>query len=299
MDQNHKTRLLTRLRGEIDALSPRLKVVAKYILDNPSDFGMDPIRATADRIGVSPNSLVRLAERMGYPGFEAFRAPFRSALITDGAAQQGEVWIDALQAGTDLARAQAQFAQNEINIVTRSLRLMTEDKINAALTRMLSARQVFVTATRASYAMAHYFHYVGRMALPSLQLIPRHMGSAVDELLEVNDQDVLIAITFAPYSADTIQAMRFARERGAQIILISDSDVIAPNVDPDVTFAIATQSQHQFGCYGGAMAVLECLISHLIAAGGDDAHHAIETYESLREDTGAYWRARTTPKLRR
>jgi DNA-binding MurR/RpiR family transcriptional regulator len=28
-------------------LSPRLKSVAKYIVDNQSDFGLDPIRETA------------------------------------------------------------------------------------------------------------------------------------------------------------------------------------------------------------------------------------------------------------
>ncbi len=81
---------------------------------------------------------------------------------------------------------------------------------------LLDAHNVYLTAVRASYAMAYYFHYVGgRMALPSLQLIPRHMNSAIDELNYAGPGDVMIAISFTPpYSRETIEACKFARNRG-------------------------------------------------------------------------------------
>ncbi|MDX1744139.1 MAG: MurR/RpiR family transcriptional regulator, partial [Ruegeria sp.] len=72
-----------RLRRNIGDMPPALQAAAKYIIDNPGDFGLNPIRATATRIGVSSNVLVRLAQRMGFDGFEAFRSPFRNALVTD------------------------------------------------------------------------------------------------------------------------------------------------------------------------------------------------------------------------
>jgi len=299
MDQNQKSRLIARLKAEIDTLPPGLKIIAKYIIDHPGDFGMDPIRISAEKTGVSPNSFVRLAVRMGYDGFEALRDPFRQALVTERESRMGSEWISQLDQGNDTARTQARLVRNEINVVSRSLRLMTQEKITIALQHMTEARNCYVTATRSSYAMAYYFHYIGRMALPELQLIPRHMGSAVDELFSADERDCLIAITFAPYSADTIQALRYARKRGMKLILISDSEVIAPQIDPDVTFPIATQSHHAFGCYGGAMAVLECLLGHLIDLGADEAQQRIADYEASREDTGAYWKASQTPRMRR
>ncbi len=298
MDQNRKSRLIARLKADIETMPPRLKSVAKHIIDHPGEFGMDPIRVSADKIGVSPNSLVRLAQRMGFDGFEPFRDPFRQALMTDREEKLGEDWLGRLEGGDDLARNQALVARNEINIVSRSLRLMTQDRIAAALKHMTTARTCYVTATRASYALAYYFHYAGRMALPSLQLIPRHVGSAVDELITADERDCLIGITFSPYSADTIQSLRYAKERGARLILISDSEVIAPRVDPDVVFPVTTQSQHYFGCYGGAMAVIECLIGHLVSAGGEEAQRRIARYEATREDSGAYWTAPRQPKIR-
>ena len=297
MDKNRKARLLADLKAAIGGLPPRLKVIAKYIIDNPGDFGMDPIRVSAEKIGVSPNSLVRLAQKMGFDGFEPFRDPFRHALVTEREDQMGADWIAQLDSGDSLAQTQGRLARNEINIVSRSLRMMSQDRIETALRCMTEARNCYVTATRSSYAMAYYFHYVGRMALPRLELVPRHMGAALDDLLEIGPEDCLIALTFAPYSASTIQALRLAGDRGAKVILISDSEVIAPGIRTDHVLAVAANSLHPFGAIGGAMAVLECLLTHLIEAAGPEALRRIEAYDALRQDSGAYWSGPKLPRV--
>lgn len=298
MDNTQAPRLVERLKSDIDSMPAQLKSVAKYIIDHPGDFGMDPIRVSASKIGVSPNSLVRLAQKMGYQGFDSFREPFRRALVTEGEGQLGEAWLEKLEGGDSLARNQARLGRNEVNIVARSLRMMTHERITAALGYMTEARHCYITATRSSYALASYFHYVGRMALPELQLIPRHMGSAVDELIHATEMDCLIAITFSPYSAETIGALRYAQARKTRLIVLSDSEAIAPHIRPDVVFPVATHSHHSFGCYSGAMAVLDCLLGHLVAAGGAEAQRRITDYEATREDSGAYWKAPRNPRLR-
>ncbi|TMV08863.1 MurR/RpiR family transcriptional regulator [Ruegeria sediminis] len=290
--------ILARLRAEIDTLPPQLQAAAKHVIDHPGDFGIDPVRVTAARIGVSTNALVRLAERLGFDGFDAFREPFRAALVTESEDRLGSDWLDRMAQGDAFAGKQSALARNEINIVARSLRLMAPERVQAAVGHVTGAKRCFVTATRASYALAYYFHYVGRMALPGLQLVPRHMGSALDDLLDADGNDCLLAITFAPYSAETIRSLRFARDRGARIVLISDSEVIAPRIEPDVVLPVSTQSLHHFGCFAGAMVVLDCLLGHLVAAGGDAARQRIADYEAMREDTAAYWKAPRKPRVR-
>lgn len=291
--------LTGQLRRDIDSLPPQLRAAAKYIIDNPGDFGIDPIRVTAEKVGVSSNVLVRLAARLGFDGFDAFRQPFRHALVTDREDSLRQDWLSRMRTGDTFSAAQADFAQNELNVTTRSLRLLKPAKLQQAARHILDARRCFVTATRASYALAYYFHYAGRMAHPGLHLIPRHLGSAIDDLLDADDGDCLLAMTVRPYSAETIRAMRFARDRGARIVLIADSDVIAPGVQADVTLQISTRSMHHFSSFSGAMAVLECLLGHLFEAGGESARKRVEAYQKAREDTGAYWHPSRPPRLRR
>ena len=82
MDPSLKAKAVARLRNLAPDFTPALKQIAKYILDNPLDFGMDSIRETARKCSTSTYSLVRLSQQVGFESFEAFRAPFRSALLT-------------------------------------------------------------------------------------------------------------------------------------------------------------------------------------------------------------------------
>ncbi len=297
--QSTPPQLTDQLRSNIDALPQQMQAAAKYIIDHPGDFGLDPVRVSADKIGVSSNVIVRLAHRMGFDSFEAFRRPFRQTLVTDREDRLGQDWLDRMRSNDDFGAAQSGYARNELNVVNRSLRLADPNVMQQIVSSMLSANRCFITATRASYALAYYFHYAGRMAHPGFQLIPRHMGSAVDDLLEADTSDCLFAITVHPYSSDTIQSMRFARKCGMQIVLLSDSQVIAPGVEPDLVLPISTRTQHHFSSFSGAMAVLECLLSHLFAAGGSAARDRVERYQTAREDTGAYWRPAKPPRIRK
>jgi DNA-binding MurR/RpiR family transcriptional regulator len=277
----------------------KLARAAKYIIDNPGNFALDPVRDTARKAGISANSFVRLADRLGYEGFEALRRPFRDALVTTSETHLGADWLAEMAGRGPDAAQQARVVQGELNMVSRSLRQMGTARTQAIVETLQGARHCYVTASRASYALAYYFHYVARMALPGIDLVPRHVGTTLDDLIGLGPHDCLLAITFAPYSTSTIQALRQARKLGAQIVLISDSEVIAPGVEADHVLTVTTASPHPFGAYAGAMAVLDCLLSNLIAVGGAEAQQRIEAYEALRQDSGAYWTAPKRPQIRK
>ena len=174
MDPTLKNRTISNLKAILPDLSPRLRTVAKYIVDHPSDFGLDPIRETARKCGVSTYTLVRMAERSGFDSYDEMREPFRQALVSSTTVMERPGWIDSLHNSGDLGRVQAEASMNAMSIVQRSLERQDPARMARVTRMLLEAENVYLTAVRASYAMAYYFHYVGRMALPSLQLIPRH-----------------------------------------------------------------------------------------------------------------------------
>lgn len=295
MDPTLRPRVVERLRQEIPALPRGLGRAAKYLLDHPSDFGLDPIRETARKAGVSPYTLVRLAERLGFDGFEALRAPFRQALVSTAATLEPPGWIDSLRAQGETGRVQAEAALNGMAIVQRSLEGLDAERVDRVVDLLMAAPNVYLTAARSSYALAYYLHYVGRMALPSLQLIPRHVNSPVDELAAAQPGEALIAITFTPYSRETIEACRIARRRGLRLVMIADSEIVSPEFKADETLVASVLTTHHLGCYAGAMALIETLIAQLVARGGAASRDRIAAYEALRHESQAYWAA---PKKR-
>ena len=114
MDPTLKNKTISRIKLMIPEMPPRLKTVAKYIVDHTSDFGLDPIRETARKCGVSTYTLVRMAKTLGFNGYEDLRKPFRQALVSSTASVERPEWINNLRAGGELGEVKAAAAVNTI-----------------------------------------------------------------------------------------------------------------------------------------------------------------------------------------
>jgi len=289
VDPTLKTNTTAALKNGISGFSPQLRTAAKYIVDHPSDFGLDSIRESARKAQVSTYTFVNLAKILRFSSFEAFRSPYRHALVSQASAQADPEWLRAAAGRSDFGGVHADAARNTLSIVTHSLERQQADSLEAIADMLIGARNVFLTAVRSSYAVAYYLHYVGRMALPTMQLIPRHHNSAIDDLNTATEGDVLIAITVTPYSRETIEACAFAKKKGVKLLLITDSEVVSPDLEPEHTLVASVLSTHNFGCFSGMMAVVELLLAFLMKGGGDPARDRIASYEKLRIENNAYW----------
>lgn len=289
MDPTQKSQTILLLKQKISILSPQLRTAAKYIIDYPGDFGLDTIRVTSDKAGVSTYTLVQIAKKLGFSSYEELREPFRHALVSTTEAIAEPDWMKEHREASAVGTVYADASRNAMAIVKSSLERHSPEKLEKTVDTLLGARTVYLTAVRASYSIAYYLNYVGRMSLTSLQLIPRQMSSAIDELKDAGPEDVLIAITITPYSRETIEACKFAKERGMKLVLITDSDVVSADFEPEHVLSSSVISTHRFGCFAGMMALVEGLIAVLIERGGEEAQERIRSYENLRRDYNAYW----------
>lgn len=286
MDPALRKRLLSTLKDEITTLSPQQRSAAKYIVDNPSDFGLDSVRTTASKAGVSTYTLVSLSKKLGFNGFEDFRHPFRHALLTRAHGPDLPNWPDAHKASAPVF---SEAVANATAIVGRTLVRQNPDELDQVAALLSGSRHVYLTGMRSTYAIAYYLHYVGRMALPALELIPRHRNSAIDDLNSAGPADALIAITITPYSRETIEACEFAQKKGVKLVIVSDSEVVVPHLSPIHNLVASVESTHQFGCFAGMMALIDLLIALLLENGGATARERIKSYERLRIENNAYW----------
>lgn len=289
MDPTQKVKTTAALIDGVRHFSPQMKQAAKYVVDHPSAFGLDSIRETARKARVSTYTLVNMAKTLGFATYEELRKPYRLALTSEVSAQTDPDWLSSVRTQSPGGAVYADAAQNALSIMSHSLERQTLEEMESVAALLFSARTVYLTAVRSSYAVAYYLHYVGRMALPTMQLIPRHRNSAIDDLNDADAGDVLVAITVTPYSRETIEACKFATQKGVKLVLITDSEVVSPDLRPEATLVASVLSTHNFGCFSGMMSVVELLVALLMQRGGAPALDRIKSYEKLRVENNAYW----------
>ena len=72
--------ILKTLFEIVPTLTPKLKDVARVILDNPNLVATSSMRALAGRAGVTPPTMIRLATTLGFDNYDSFRQVFQSSI---------------------------------------------------------------------------------------------------------------------------------------------------------------------------------------------------------------------------
>jgi DNA-binding MurR/RpiR family transcriptional regulator len=110
----------------------------------------------------------------------------------------------------------------------------------------------------------------------------------VDDLAWADERDVLIAMTCKPYRTEVIEAVKIAREQGLTVIGISDSPASPVIRGSEHGFVVAVDTPQFFPSSVSTIAVLETLLSFVIAVSSEEIVERVETFHRRRHQLGLY-----------
>ena len=286
---NVSTPILDRLSQEWDALTPEAQKAARYVLENPADVGVSTVREIARAAKVNPNTFVRMARQVGFDGYEDFRQPFRDAI------RQGTVsfpdrarWLQDIRRSGDLGGLYADLVEGAIRNIEDSFADISAEDLKSAAEAIWASRQVFTLGVGVMNANARAFTYLASTGMTDFHAIPRPGSTAADDLAWAGNRDVLIAMTCRPYRTEVVEAVRIAREQGVTIIGISDSPASPIIRASDHGFVVAADTPQFFPSSVATIALLETLLSFVIAVASDEIVERVETFHRRRHQLGIY-----------
>ncbi len=281
--------LLVRLAGEMDRMSPQLRKAAAYVLDHPEDVGLASVRELAAAAGVKPNTLMRMARSVGFAGFEDFRAPFRDQLRTRDTLTDKASWLQEVAAGGRLGSVYADIAGTTLENVEKMFAGVDAEELKEVADRIVASRRTYVVGVGANFPLAQSFAYLVAMALDSVVAVPRPGNVPVDTLVRAGADDVVIAMTFAPYRSEVVEATQVARSQQATVVAITDSHGAPIALQADHVFLTPSAGPQFFPSTLAAAALLETLASFIVADAPGRVVDAIDRFHQRRYDLGVYW----------
>ena len=288
-DTNVSEAILERLAEELADLTPEARKAATYVLENPRDVGVSTVREIAEAAKVKPNTFVRMARQVGFEGYEDFRDPFREA-IRKGAADfpdRARILQDIQKSG-DLGGLYADMVQDVLRNVEETFSGISAEQLKAAATDIWTSRNVFVLGVGVNNAVARNFTSQASTGMVQFHAIPRAGSTPVDDLAWADRRDVLIAITCNPFRAEVVEAVQIAREQGVKIISLSDSLASPILRSVDHPFVVAIDTPQFFPSSVSIIALLETLLSFVIAVASDEIVERVETFHNRRHALGLY-----------
>jgi DNA-binding MurR/RpiR family transcriptional regulator len=280
---------LERLTEEWDALTPEAQKAARYVLENPNDVGVSTVREIAEAAKVKPNTFVRMARQVGFEGYEDFRAPFREA-IRNGAVSFPDRarWLQDIRKSGDLGGLYADMVEGAIRNLEETFAGIDAQALKAAAEAIWASRQVFTLGVGVNNANARNFTYLASTGMVQFHAIPRPGSTPTDDLAWADSRDVLIAMSMRPYRTEVVAAIEVAREQGMTIIGLSDSPASPIIRAADHGFVVAVDTPQFFPSSVSTIALLETLLSFVIAVASDEIVERVEKFHHRRHQLGIY-----------
>ena len=235
------------LRAEIARRHPefsdRLKVIAEFALEHPTEMALGTVAEVASKANVQPSAVVRFANALGYGGFSEIQQVFRSRLVASvaptykeriaGLRRDGR-FRDANTPHSLLVR----FTSEGLAALESLQQSIPEKDLARAISIIGAAETIFVLGLGGSFPVALHLTYVLRKLGRRVALLDG-LGSALEEQAVVaTPRDALIAISFKGYNRDTARIFPEIVARGLPAVSITDS-LLSPIVEgAEVVFEI-------------------------------------------------------------
>jgi DNA-binding MurR/RpiR family transcriptional regulator len=165
---------------------------------------------------------------------------------------------------------------------------ITADALQKAAEAIWKSRQVFTLGVGVNNSNARNFTYLASTGMTRFHAIPRPGSTAVDDLAWADERDVLVAMTCRPYRTEVIDAVRLAREQKVTVIGISDSPASPIILQAHQGFVISTETPQFFPSSLSTIALLETLLSFVIAEASDEIVDRVEKFHRRRHQLGIY-----------
>ena len=213
--------LINRIENNNIKFSKGQKRIAEYIRKEYGKAAFMTAAKLGETVGVSESTVVRFATEIGYSGYpklqQAMQEMIRDKLTS---LQRIEVSQERIGQGSVI-----EYVLNcDIDNIRQTIEETSHEDFQQAVKVICNAKNIYIYGLRSSSTLATFLGYYLNLIFGNVKVISTaDRARLYEELHRLNENDVMIGITFPRYSQHVATALQFAIDRKAKVIGISDS----------------------------------------------------------------------------
>jgi len=210
------------LQDHYQDLPKRLQSVAVFAMHNPDVIALNTIASISDQVGVTPSTMVRFAKSIGYQGFSDMQMVFQESMRH--VPQPYSERLNSMQRSADREQTVlSHFTQAASESIARLEHNVDESALLKASEQLAQARMVYIAGQGRAEPVVAYLHYtLVKLGVQSVVLsgMPHSMA---DKARMLKTDDVLLAISFSPYTANTRELVDICLANNSKVVALTDS----------------------------------------------------------------------------
>ena len=215
--------LLNKIEEGIPGFSKGRRQIARYIIEHYEQAAYMTAARIGAAVGVSESTVVRFANELGFDGYPELQRGLQDLIRNRLTSfQRMEVANRMIGEGDVLDKV----LLGDADKIKHTLENADRTAFAGAVDKLLHAKHIYIMGVRSSATLAGFLNHGFQIAFDNVRLVQTTSGSEIfEQLLYLEEGDVFFAISFPRYSKRTINAVAYAKEKGADIIALTDSPV--------------------------------------------------------------------------
>ncbi len=209
------------IQDKYPSFSKGQKAIAKFITEHYDRAAFMTAAKIGKTVDVSESTVVRFATTLGFDGYpdlqRALQVMIKNKLTT---VQR----ISLEEEPEDSEEFIKKVMKNELHSLRTYMEELDQNKLNEAADLILKAKKIYILGMRVSYTLSLYLGFYLDVILENVKIINQNANSVFEQLVRIGEDDLFIVISYPRYSRQTMEAVRFAMERKAKVIAITDTE---------------------------------------------------------------------------
>ena len=269
-------------------LSKGQKRIADFIKNNYEKASFMTAAKLGKTVGVSESTVVRFASHVGFDGYPELQKHLQE-LVKSHLTSVQRMEVAANRMGGDDIINDAFAADAEM--LKRTREGVSREDFFGSVAAINKAHKIYVLGSRSSASLASFAAFYLNYLCDNVVLIDTSSTSEMfEQMFRISEQDVCIAISFPRYSNQTINALSFAKSRGATIISITDGEM-SPIAQYATYLLVAESSMVSF--VDSLVAPLSLINALIAACAKENDGHVCENLGELEKIWDKYHVYRT------
>ena len=283
---NQNTDLMTRMNECYASMSKGQKKLASYIASNYDTAVFMTAAKLGMTVGVSESTTVRFATLLGYDGFPEFHKALED-VVKEKLRAISRIEIKS----SDMTKTEVleTIMRSDANKINQTLETLSKSAFEEAIDSIMAARKIYVIGIRTCMPLAQFLGFYLNLLFEDVCIVGTNSASEIfEQMINVNEQDVVIGISFPRYSMRTLKAMEFANDRNAKVISITDDKNSPLNLYSSCNMIARSDMATVVDSLVAPLSVINALIVSLCMKKPDEVTGKLDMLERLWEDYQVY-----------
>ena len=252
-----KQNIMKRLVEQQHSLTPKGRILGKYILENPRKAVFMTTKELAETCEVSEATVVRFVGRLGYGAYSVYQQALRDFVDTELTLLDRSALSDIKGPGTDrLSRV----LYEEMDNLKQFYESIDMNDLNQVVDYLADSHSTYVIGSRLSYTFAYYLGWSLTKLRRNVHILKGSDSAAIDWLSIAEPGSLAIIIATSRYPNELIKLGKIVRRLDHILLVITDSKLCPLNRVAHLS--IIAPSKHI--PFIGSPTTISCIINYLV-----------------------------------